>query len=37
MKGGEKMEILRKGSDRVSKVEPLGCCFPPGTNGYRYL
>jgi len=29
------MEIIRKGFDEVGKVEPLGCCFPPGTNGMR--
>lgn len=29
------MEIIKKGSDIVSKVGPLGCCFPVGTEGLR--
>jgi hypothetical protein len=29
------MEIIKKGSDDVSKVGPLGCCYPAGTEGNR--
>lgn len=29
------MEVIRKGSDSVSKIGPLGCCFPPGTENFR--
>ena len=29
------MQIIKKGSDKVFEVGPLGCCFPPGSNGNR--
>lgn len=29
------MEIIRKGSDKVFEVGPLGCCYPSGTWGFR--
>lgn len=29
------MEIIRKGSDKLSKVTPRGCCWPPGAMGLR--
>ncbi len=29
------MEVIKRGSDKISKVETLGCCWPPGTEGYR--
>ena len=31
------MEIIRKGSDNLSELEPRGCCFPPGSWGIRVL
>ena len=30
------MEVIRKGSDSLSKVGPLGCCYPPGTESSRF-
>jgi len=30
------MEVIRKGSDMVFEVGPLGCCFPAGVWGFRY-
>lgn len=35
MKGGEKMEIVKKGSDNVFVMGPMACCYPIGTWGYR--
>jgi len=29
------MEVIKKGSDNVSAIGPLGCCFPPGTESFR--
>jgi len=29
------MEIIRKGSDKVSDISPRTCCFPAGTEGLR--
>jgi len=29
------MEVIKKGSDNVFAVGPLGCCFPPGTESSR--
>ncbi len=26
------MEILKKGSVEINKLEALGCCWPPGTE-----
>jgi hypothetical protein len=31
------MEIIRRGSDRVFDSGPLGCCFPVGSNGFRFF
>jgi hypothetical protein len=29
------MEVIKKGSDEISAVEPLACCYPAGTLGIR--
>jgi len=29
------MEIIRKGSEKVTDLKALGCCWPPGTLGSR--
>jgi len=29
------MEVIKKGSDNVSEIGPLGCCYPPGTENLR--
>ena len=36
-KGGEMMEIIRRGSDDIfGDSAPRGCCFPVGTLNFRY-
>ena len=29
------MEIIKRGSEDVALIGPLGCCYPAGTEGLR--